>query len=215
MNTAVSSNDVGFSKINGGYQKEMVAVIAVTGTPGTGKSSVCTALGLAYMDLNGVIEELGLYTGVDPERGSLIADLDRLREYVRQQTEQPLLILEGHLAHLLEPEVAIVLRASPLVLAGRLEQKGFPPQKIQENVEAEALDVILAEAVDLCGVVYEVDTSALSVEEVAAIVHAVINAEAVEDAREQRAALRQRYAPGSVDWSPFFTTVFRFTGCGG
>lgn len=190
--------------------------IAVTGTPGTGKSSVCTALGLAYLDLNRVIEERGLYTGVDPERGSLIADLDRLHEYVRQQqTEQPLLILEGHLAHLLEPGVAIVLRASPLVLAARLEQKGFPPQKIQENVEAEALDIILAEAVELCGVVYEVDTSALSVEEVAAIVRAIINAEAVEGASADRAALRQRYAPGSVDWSPFFSRVFRFTGCGG
>jgi adenylate kinase len=189
--------------------------IAVTGTPGTGKSSVCTALGLAYLDLHRVIEELGLYTGIDQERGSLIADLDRLRDYVLQLKEQPLLILEGHLAHLLEPEVAIVLRANPLVLAARLEQKGFPPQKIQENVEAEALDVILVEAVDLCAVVYEVDTSAISVEEVAAVVRAIIAAETVEGESEQRAALRQRYAPGSVDWSPFFNTVFRFTGCSG
>ena len=189
--------------------------IAVTGTPGTGKSSVCTALGLDYLDLNRVIRELGLYTGLDPERGSLIADLDRLREYVRRQKEQPLLIIEGHLAHLLEPEVAIVLRANPLVLTRRLEQKSFPPQKIQENVEAEALDVILVEAVDLCAVVYEVDTSAMSIEEVAAVVRAIIAAETVEGESEQRAALRQRYAPGSVDWSPFFNTVFRFTGCSG
>jgi adenylate kinase len=188
-------------------------LVAITGTPGTGKSSVCTALGLGYVDLHRLIEELGFYTGVDPERGSLIADLDRLRDYVLQLKEQPLLILEGHLAHLLEPEVAIVLRANPLVLAGRLEQKGFPPQKIQENVEAEALDIILVEAVDLCAVVYEVDTSTISVEEVAAVVRAIIAAETVEGESEQRAALRQRYAPGSVDWLPFFDTVFRFTGC--
>jgi adenylate kinase len=189
-------------------------VIAITGTPGTGKSSVCTALGLEYMDLNRVIEELGLYTGVDPARGSLIADLDRLREYI-QQNEQPQLILEGHLAHLLEPGAAIVLRANPVVLAARLEQKGFSPQKIQENVEAEALDIILAEAVDLCAAVYEVDTSALSVEEVTEVVRAIIAAETAKGEGEQRAVLRQRYAPGSVDWSPFFNTVFRFTGCCG
>jgi len=188
--------------------------IAVTGTPGTGQSSVCTALGLEYLDLNRVIRELGLYTGLDPDRGSLIADLDRLHDYIHQ-IAGPLLILEGHLAHLLEPEVAIVLRANPLVLTGRLGQKGFPPQKIQENVEAEALDVILVEAVDLCAVVYEVDTSAMSIEEVAAVVRAIINAETVEGESEQRAALRQRYAPGSVDWSAFFNTVFRFTGCSG
>lgn len=187
-------------------------LLAITGTPGTGKSSVCTALGLDYVDLHRVIEELGLYTGLDPDRGSLIADLDRLRDYIHQ-IAGPQLILEGHLAHLLEPEVAIVLRANPIVLAGRLEQKGFPQQKIQENVEAEALDVILVEAVDLCAVVYEVDTSAMSSEEVAAIVRAIIAAETVESESEQRAALRQRYAPGSVDWSPFFNTVFRFTGC--
>ncbi len=194
--------------------KGMSMIIAITGTPGTGKSSVCTALGLDCVDLNRVIEELGLYTGVDPARGSLIADLDRLHEYI-QQKEQPLLILEGHLAHLLEPEVAIVLRASPLVLAARLEQKGFPAQKIQENVEAEALDIILAEAVELCAVVYEVDTSAMSIGEVAAVVRAIIAAETVEGEGAQRSALRQRYAPGSVDWSPFFNTVFRFSGCGG
>ena len=192
----------------------MVAVFAVTGTPGTGKSSVCTALGLDCVDLNQLIRELGFYTGLDPARGSLIADLDRLRDYIHQ-IAGPLLILEGHLEHLLEPEVAIVLRANPLVLAGRLEQRGFPPQKIQENVEAEALDVILVEAVDLCAVVYEVDTSAMSIEEVAAVVRAIINAGTVEGESEQRAALRQRYAPGSVDWSAFFNTVFRFTGCSG
>jgi adenylate kinase len=186
-------------------------LLAVTGTPGTGKSSVCNALGLEYVDLNRVIRERGFYSGVDPERGSLIADLDRLRDYLRQQ-ERPLLIVEGHLAHLLEPEAAVVLRASPVVLAERLEQKGFPPQKIQENVEAEALDIILAEAVELCAVVYEVDTSALSVKEVAAVVRAIIDAEKAEGEAEQREALKQRYKPGSVNWLPFFNAVFGLMG---
>ena len=186
-------------------------ILAITGTPGTGKTSVCKAFGREYVDLNNLVEAKGFYTGVDPERGSLIADLDKLREYVRHEAEK-VLVIEGHLAHLLNPDVAIVLRADPSVLAGRLKQKGFPPQKIQENVEAETLDVILIEAVELCDIVYEVDTSGKSVEKVTAIVREIIDAEAEaeveigeESGIEKKKALRARYKPGSVDWTRFIT----------
>ncbi|MEA2074488.1 MAG: adenylate kinase family protein [Euryarchaeota archaeon] len=191
-------------------------LIAITGTPGTGKTSVCKARELECIDLNSVIEERGFYTGVDRKRGCLIADLDKLDKYVRQQEEQKLLVIEGHLAHLLSPEVAIVLRANPAVLAGRLRQKGFPPQKIHENVEAETLDVILAEAVELCETVYEVDTSGKRVEEVAAVVREIIDAEIeVEEESEsgsgirRKKALRARYKPGSVDWTRYLTATLK------
>ncbi len=187
-------------------------ILAITGTPGTGKTSVCKALGHEIMDLNSVIEEQGFYTGIDRERGCLIADLDKLEEYVQQrheqqqQQEQKRLIIEGHLAHLLSPEVAIVLRANPSVLAERLKQKGFPPQKIKENVEAETLDVILAEAVELCENVYEVDTSVKRVEEVAAVVREIIDIEIEEEGgSEKKKALMAKYKPGSVDWTRFIT----------
>lgn len=176
-------------------------ILAITGTPGTGKTSVCKAFGREYVDLNSVIEEQGFYTGIDRKRGCLIADLDKLEEYVRLK-EKEALVIEGHLAHLLSPEVAIVLRANPSVLAERLKQKGFPPQKIKENVEAETLDIILAEAVELCETVYEVDTSGKSVEEVAAVVREIINIEIEgEEESERKKSLRARYKPGSVDWT--------------
>lgn len=180
-------------------------IIAITGTPGTGKTSVCTVQGLACVDLNSVIEKKGFYTGVDPKRGSLIADLDKLNEYVRHKDKE-VLVIEGHLAHFLNPDVAIVLRANPSELAKRLEHKGFPPQKIQENVEAETLDIILAEAIELCDIVYEVDTSGKSVEEVAAVVREIIDAE-TEGRSGRKEALREIYKPGSVDWSSFIEEV--------
>ena len=176
-------------------------ILAITGTPGTGKTSVCKALGLDCIDLNSVVAEQSFYTGIDHKRGSLIADLDKLEEYVRHK-EQKLLVIEGHLAHLLNPEVAIVLRANPSVLTERLKQKGFPAQKIEENVEAETLDVILVEAVELCDVVYEVDTSEKRVEEVAALVREIIDTE-VEEESGRKKALRARYKPGSVDWTQY------------
>jgi len=188
-------------------------LIAITGTPGTGKTSVCNALGNEIMDLNSVIENQGFYTGVDRERECLIADLDKLDKYVRHNAKKRL-IIESHLAHLLSPEVAIVLRANPAVLAERLRQKGFPPQKIHENVEAETLDVILIEAVELCETVYEVDTSGKRVEEVAAVVREIIDAEIeVEEESEsgsgirRKKALRARYKPGSVDWTRYLVVT--------
>ncbi|HUV01923.1 MAG TPA: adenylate kinase family protein [Desulfobacteria bacterium] len=188
-------------------------ILAITGTPGTGKTSVCKACGLEYTDLNSIIEEKGFFTGVDTQRGCLIADLDKLNEYVRHKEERlSVIIAESHLAHLLKPDVAVVLRAKPSVLTDRLEQKGFPPQKIQENVEAETLDIILAEAVELCDIVYEVDTTGKSVEDVAAVVRAIIDAEVEaeseeESGSERREALREKYKPGSVDWTRFIEQV--------
>jgi adenylate kinase len=188
-------------------------ILAITGTPGTGKTSVCKALGLEYLDLNRIVEEKGFYTGVDHKRGSLIADLDRLTEYVWHKRESnEVFVIEGHLAHLLEPEIAIVLRANPSVLAERLKQKGFPPQKIQENVEAETLDIILAEAVELCETVYEVDTSGENVEMIAARIRELIDAETETEGEEEsvngrKKALREMYKPGSVDWTCFIEKV--------
>jgi adenylate kinase len=98
------------------------------------------------------------------------------------------------------------------VLAERLKQKGFPPQKIHENVEAETLDVILIEAVELCETVYELDTSGKSVEEVAALVREIIDAETeIEEEKGsiKKKALRARYKPGSVDWTRYLTATLK------
>ena len=180
-------------------------IIGITGTPGTGKTSVCGSGDVACLDLNSVVEMEGLYTSVDPDRGSLIADLERLGDYVRHKaatTNGKVLVIEGHLAHLLRPAVAIVLRTHPHALAARLKRKGFSARKIQENLEAEVLDLILAEAVELCETVYEVNTSEKSVAEVASVVREIIVAETEEGAERGRsAALRELYKPGSVDWS--------------
>ena len=43
---------------------------------------------------------------------------------------------------------AWVIRCDPSVLRGRLEARGYKPAKVVENLEAEALDIILQEAVD-------------------------------------------------------------------
>ncbi|MDD4567773.1 MAG: AAA family ATPase, partial [Methanoculleus chikugoensis] len=57
-------------------------------------------------------------------------------------------IVEGHLAHLLPCDRVVVLRCRPDVLRRRLAPRNYPAEKVAENVEAEALDVILIETLE-------------------------------------------------------------------
>ena len=176
-------------------------IIALTGTPGTGKTTICHILGKKYriIDINRRITEEGLHTGKDELRGSLEADMEalqgRLDELVKGETIT--IIIEGHLSHYLEgSDAVIVLRTRPGVLAHRLEERAYSKEKVRENMEAEALDVILVEATQQHDRVYEVETTTSSPEDAAILVDSIIehlsagNFEQVE-----------KYLPGRFDWS--------------
>ena len=134
--------------------------IALTGTPGTGKTTISNVLrddfGLKVIDLNEVIRTSQYYSGWDDNRNCGIVDLEALKAHPFADG----LVLEGHISHHLPVDRVIVLRTNPAVLRGRLQKKGFSENKIHENVEAEILDVILVEALGLHGNnVYEVDST--------------------------------------------------------
>lgn len=176
-------------------------MIALTGTPGTGKTSICTFLKQYYrvIDLNALIIGEGLHTGKDEQRGSLKADMDALQtrvdELVTDKTAT--VIIEGHLSHQLTGlDGVIVLRTRPGVLAHRLENRGYPPQKVQENLEAEALDVILVEAVEWYERVYELETTMTMPEDAAFEVHSMI--QLLESGEHEQL---HKYLPGHFDWS--------------
>ena len=90
-------------------------------------------------------------------------------------------IIDGHYAVDVVPakqvHLVFVLRRDPDELKGLMKNRGFKESKIQENLEAEILDVCLSEAVAACGPdkVCEVDTSgremADTVEEVISILN--------------------------------------------
>jgi len=146
--------------------------VAVTGTPGTGKTTATTLLDDSVIHLNELIREAGLWTERDTDRDSLVADLDAVREAVGEWTG----VAESHLAHHLDADRVVVLRCHPDVLEDRLRERGASETKAVENAESEALDVILSEAVERHGpdAVYEVDTSDRTPDEVAAEIEAVI-----------------------------------------
>ena len=151
--------------------------VAVTGTPGTGKTTVSerldTALDVAH--LNDLVASAGLYSEVDDARDSKVVDVDAVREYFAGDDD---LLVESHLAHHLDDlDRVVVLRCEPTELEDRLRDRGEPPEKADENAESEALDVILSEAVRDHGAeaVFEIDTTGRDPAAVAADVQAVLD----------------------------------------
>jgi len=150
--------------------------VALTGTPGTGKTTVADLVetDLDVVHLNDVVREEGLYTDRDEKRDSLVADLDAVVERYASATD---VLVESHLAHYLDDlDRIVVLRCEPGALERRLRERGESEATARENAESEALDVILAEAVERHGAerVYEVDTTDRTPDAVAAEVAAVL-----------------------------------------
>jgi adenylate kinase len=152
--------------------------VAVTGTPGTGKTSATAELDtdLDVIHLNEAIKEEGLDEGLDEERDSVVADFEAIDEWLAGRED---IVVESHLAHHFDADRVVVLRAHPETIEERLAERGESEASVAENAESEALDVILTEAVEAHGTdsVYEIDTTDRSVEEVADEITAVIDGE--------------------------------------
>lgn len=149
--------------------------VAVTGTPGTGKTSATEQLetDLEVIHLNERIRTEGLTTGHDESRDSAVADLDAVDASLADRDD---ILVESHLAHHVDVDRVVVLRCHPETIEDRLEGRDESVDSIRENAESEALDVILSEAVENHGQdsVYEIDTSERTPAEVAREIEAVI-----------------------------------------
>jgi adenylate kinase len=150
-------------------RKRAAKVVAITGTPGTGKSTAARIFARRadwkYVDLNGEIVKNRLYSGYDRKRRSYITDMRKVIIFVRSLVhgETPLLI-DGHLSHDLPSDMldkVIVLRCRPDVLRKRLERKRWSKSKVDENVEAEMIGIISWEAKKRHANVVEIDTTGL------------------------------------------------------
>ena len=167
--------------------------IAITGTPGTGKTTVTDQLDINYhvVHLTEYIRENNLG---EPVEGVTEVDTEKLKTKIAEEFESEDVIFEGHLAHHLEVDQCIVLRCNPEILEERLSERDYSDEKVAENLEAEALDVILSEAVQMHENVFEIDTTDKTVDEVT---------EEVEESIENK-----KTGYGKVDWSESFQALF-------
>lgn len=165
-------------------------ICALTGTPGTGKSAVAALLarrGYHTVDLSAYAREHGFISGRDVARATDEVDVEALGRSLRLDAKMAFLV--GHFAHRLPANAVIVLRCRPAVLRKRLEARGWPPSKVRENVEAEAIDLITQESVKRTPRVYEVDTTDLTSEQSTAEVLGILMGDT------------EGHAAGSIDWS--------------
>jgi adenylate kinase len=138
-------------------------IVALTGTPGTGKTTVSEELaeeGFEVIHLTKYFEEndIGEEKGGEREVG-----VGQMVYSLESEDFSEDVVIEGHLAHHFPSDVCLVLRCRPDVLEERLSYRDYSDRKIEENLEAEKLDIILSEAFQNQETVIELDTTERSV----------------------------------------------------
>lgn len=166
-------------------------IVAITGTPGVGKTSACGVLekeGHKVLNLNEVALEQGFVLGRDDARDAAVIDTHGLKAFVRT-LQNDLVFLDGHLSHHLDVDISVVLRCNPNKLRKRLASLGWDERKITENVEAEAIDTILVESLEAGLRTYEIDATEREPEDIASSILDIVDGDTTE------------FHAGNVDWS--------------
>lgn len=162
--------------------------VALTGTPGTGKTTVARMISeeRSVVEVGELARQFGAALG-GPE--AVVVDLERLADSFRHHpTRVSAQVVVGHLAHLLPIRDVVVLRCHPVELGRRLvsSHRGNLRSR-RENMLAEAVSVVTAEAAARRRNIFEVDTTRIPPSRVAQKVAAWI-------------AGARRPSWGAVDW---------------
>jgi len=128
--------------------------IIITGTPGTGKSSHAQLLHeqLPELELVNILEvakENNCITGYDEARKSQIVDEDRVVDALEDRIESGGLVIDWHVCDAFpesQIDLVVVLRASTDKVYDRLKERGYADDKIQENLDAEIMEIVLNDA---------------------------------------------------------------------
>ncbi|MCF7860774.1 AAA family ATPase [Candidatus Woesearchaeota archaeon] len=149
--------------------------IIVSGTPGTGKTTIAKklarTLNYKYLDVNEIISNMG--SEYDKERDCRVVDIKelcrRIRDIITNESEKSnnsdskgRFVVDSHLAHNLEPDLVqyvLITKCDITELNSRLKDRGYSEKKIRENLDSEIFDICREEAIQKGHKVLTVDTT--------------------------------------------------------
>lgn len=149
-------------------------VIIVTGSPGTGKTTLskklAKSIGFIYVDVNKIINEQKISEGYDSNKKCLIVDTKKLSdelismisEFKKNKGSVNGVIIDSHLSHYLPSKyvgLCIVTKCELKKLKERLTKRGYSKNKIRDNLDAEIFNVCFEEANNFGHKILVVDTS--------------------------------------------------------
>lgn len=127
--------------------------ILVTGTPGTGKTSMCSLLAdatdLSHINVGDLVKEKHLHDGWDPDLQCYILNEDLLCDELEEQMKEGGKIVDYHCCELFPErwfDLVVVLQTDNSILYDRLTNRGYMGQKLQNNMECEIFQVLREEA---------------------------------------------------------------------
>ena len=146
-----------------------MVVIAITGSPGVGKTTISDMLASQGWKVNNIAELAKTFDcegDYDELMGCVEIDIHKLAERFLMEPNDNL-IIDGHLAHFLAVDAIVILRCEPSQLRARLESRGYTQPKINANLEWELIAGTWSEIVefDIDVPILELDSSTLSAEE--------------------------------------------------
>lgn len=127
--------------------------IIITGTPGVGKTTHCEQLAestdLKHLSINQVVKEKDCHDGYDEELKTYIVDEDKLLDSIEEEVKNGGHIIDWHACELFPEswiDLVVVLRAGTETLYDRLQARKYIQKKLDENMDAEIMEVVLQEA---------------------------------------------------------------------
>ena len=131
-------------------------IIAISGTPGTGKHTLAKELagktGYEILDLNRILKK------GKKEREVTLKEVNE----AFQKNKKDNLLVVSHLSHFIKSksiDLVIVLRTDPIILIRRLKKRGYKKEKIYDNALFEAMNGTYAEALEMKQKVFQINNT--------------------------------------------------------
>ena len=141
------------------YNANIMKIIIITGTPGTGKSTVSALisekLGFKHIDVKKLIKAYRLSEYYDKIMKCKVVDVKKLNKLLTAIIKSERfkgtkgLVIDSHLSHYLPCKyvnLCIVTKCALAVLKKRLKKRNYSAKKVRENLDCEIFDICLVEA---------------------------------------------------------------------